>query len=179
MKVAIEMNSSASLLLAPRHFDGFLFAPVGDDEKGMTLTVLSALARLDFDPRQEAARLAGLPTQDARGELAAMIAKLPDVPSARSDPATIAGRLIALLPPKTFVRASVIALGRAPGLGASAIDVQSPRFLVSIALLAFLPLLIAAAFQAPPEGKSAMPIAGPVAPVSDQVSPQTSVNSYE
>jgi hypothetical protein len=39
-------------------FDDFLFAPIGDDRNGMLLSVLSVLARLDFDPWQ---RLPGWP----------------------------------------------------------------------------------------------------------------------
>jgi hypothetical protein len=37
--------------------DAFLFASVGEEEKGIPLSVLSALARLGLDPRNEAARL--------------------------------------------------------------------------------------------------------------------------
>jgi hypothetical protein len=79
-------------------FDDFLFAPIGEDTNGMLLSVLSALARLDIDPWQEAAKLAGLPGETATQRLASLIAELPDEPAARPDPATIAARLIALLP---------------------------------------------------------------------------------
>lgn len=64
----------------------------------MLLSVLSALARLNVDPWQEAAKLALLPGETATQKLAAIIAALPDGPSARRDPRTIAARLIALLP---------------------------------------------------------------------------------
>jgi hypothetical protein len=37
-------------------FENFLFAPIGEDSNGMVLSVLSALARLDIDPWQEAAK---------------------------------------------------------------------------------------------------------------------------
>jgi hypothetical protein len=59
---------------------------------------LSALARLDVDPWEEAAQLAQLPEDTATRKLASLIAALPNGPSARPDPATIAPRLIALLP---------------------------------------------------------------------------------
>ncbi|MFZ1122979.1 MAG: hypothetical protein WAN81_22360, partial [Candidatus Binataceae bacterium] len=79
-------------------FDNFLFAPIGEDGNGMLLSVLSALARLDIDPWQEAAKLSGLPGGAATQRLASLIAALPDGASAYPDPATVAARLVALLP---------------------------------------------------------------------------------
>ena len=79
-------------------FDSFLFAPIGEDGNGMVLSVLSALARLDIDPWQEAAKLSGLPGGAATRRLASLIAALPDEASAYPDPATVAARLVALLP---------------------------------------------------------------------------------
>jgi hypothetical protein len=35
-------------------FDNFLYASIGADRNGMPLSVLSALARLDLDPWEEA-----------------------------------------------------------------------------------------------------------------------------
>lgn len=67
----------------------------------MLLSVLSALARLDLDPWQEAAKLAGMPGETAVQNLASIIAAQPDVPSARRDPGAIAVRLTALLPRTT------------------------------------------------------------------------------
>lgn len=64
----------------------------------MLLSVLSALARLNVDPWQEAAKLAQLPSATATERLTSLIAALPDGPSAQRDPGTIAARLIALLP---------------------------------------------------------------------------------
>jgi len=64
----------------------------------MLLSVLSALARLDIDPWEEAARLAALPGEAATRRLSSLIATLPYGPSAHLDPATDAARLIALLP---------------------------------------------------------------------------------
>lgn len=64
----------------------------------MQLSVLSAMARLEVDPWQEAAELAGLPGATAIERLASLIALLPDESSTHRDPGTIAARLIALLP---------------------------------------------------------------------------------
>ena len=63
----------------------------------MRLSVLSALARLDVDPWQEANELAQLPGETATRRLALLIAAIPGGPSA-PDPGTVAARLIALLP---------------------------------------------------------------------------------
>jgi len=83
-------------------FDTFLFAPIGADRKGMVLSVLSALARLDIDPWQEAAKLAQMPSAIAIERLTSLIAALPepDAPLAHRDPGTVAIRLTALLPRK-------------------------------------------------------------------------------
>jgi hypothetical protein len=94
----VEMTHSVSVFHLGSEFDDFLFAPVGEDRNGMLLSVLSALARSDVDPWQEAAKLAGLSGETATQRLASLIAALPGGPSAHPDPATIAARLIALLP---------------------------------------------------------------------------------
>ena len=54
----IEMTATASVSRLGSEFDDFLYAPIGEDRNGMLLSVLSALARLDIDPWQEAAKLA-------------------------------------------------------------------------------------------------------------------------
>ncbi|MDF2117845.1 hypothetical protein PY365_19885 [Roseiarcaceae bacterium H3SJ34-1] len=59
------MTSSATILSGRSKFDDFLFAPVGEDRNGMIVSLLSALARLDIDPWEEAAELARLPTEAA------------------------------------------------------------------------------------------------------------------
>jgi hypothetical protein len=92
------MTRSAMTALLGPEFDAFLFAPVGEEGNGGLLSVVSALARLDVDPWQEAADLARMPIQAARQRLTSLIAALPDAPAARLAPAMIADRLIRLLP---------------------------------------------------------------------------------
>ena len=82
-----------------------MFAPIGEDTNGMALSVLSALARLDLDPWQEAARLAGLPEKYAMARLATSIEALPGRPTEAADYAATAARLIALLPRRTITKA--------------------------------------------------------------------------
>jgi len=95
------MTGSASFSVLGSEFDDFLFAPIGQDRNDVPLSVLSALARLDIDPWQEAGRLAQLPGDAATRRLASLIAALPAGPSLHLDPATIAARLITLLPSRT------------------------------------------------------------------------------
>lgn len=64
----------------------------------MPLSVLSALARLDIDPWQEAAELARLPPETAKQRLASSIAALPNAWPAHLELKIIAARLVALLP---------------------------------------------------------------------------------
>jgi hypothetical protein len=98
MKVVVRMSRSVYTPLLGPEFDDFLSAPLGEDRNGMRLSVLSALARLEVDPWQEAAKLARLPGATATERLAWLIASLPNEPSIHRDPDTIAVRLVALLP---------------------------------------------------------------------------------
>jgi hypothetical protein len=78
--------------------DPFLFASVGEEIEGIPLSVLSALARLGLDPRNEAARLSRLTSKAAASQLARMFAQLPDRPWTSPEIRRIAGRLVELLP---------------------------------------------------------------------------------
>jgi hypothetical protein len=94
----LEMPHCASLSPLGSEFDVFLFAPIGEDRNGMMVSVVSALARLDVDPWEEAARLARLPGKALIERLAALIAALPDGQTAHADPRVVATRLATLLP---------------------------------------------------------------------------------
>jgi hypothetical protein len=93
-----EAPRVASVFLPRSEFDAFLFAPVGTDANGMTLSVLSVLARTGVDPWDEAADLARLPEAKAIDMLTSLIAALPDSVAAHIDVPTIAARIAALLP---------------------------------------------------------------------------------
>jgi hypothetical protein len=95
------MTHSVSLSPLGSEFNDFLFAPIGQDRNDVPLSVLSALARLDIDPWQEASRLAQLPGETAAQRLTSLIGSLPAGSSLYFDPATIAARLIKLLPRRT------------------------------------------------------------------------------
>jgi hypothetical protein len=76
----------------------FLFADIGTEANGMTLSVMSVFARLGADPWTEAGRLAILPKADAADSLASMIAGMPRSLWPLPDASVIAVRLIGLLP---------------------------------------------------------------------------------
>jgi hypothetical protein len=79
-------------------FNPFLFANVGTELNGSTLTVLSTLARLGKDPWGEAARWRQLPITSATDCLAQSIAQMPLGPQSIAGARATAAELIHLLP---------------------------------------------------------------------------------
>lgn len=92
------MSRMDSLRHGGTPFDGFLYAAVGEDRDGHTVSVLSALARLGLDPWNEAADLSDLPRDGARNRLGAHMNRFGDVPALGNDHGAIIARLIDLLP---------------------------------------------------------------------------------
>ena len=92
----MALPSRFSLLDA--NLDAFLFASIGREESGMSLSVASALARLGSDPWIEAERLAGMPQAMAADALASIIARIPKTSWKPSESRAIAARLVQLLP---------------------------------------------------------------------------------
>ena len=90
-------HAALSPLIGPE-FDAFLGAPIGEDRNGTTLSVLSALARLDVDPWREATSLARMPREAAADRLTALIDALPRDPASAIPSQTSAADLVALLP---------------------------------------------------------------------------------
>ena len=93
-----HMTPAVSTFFVSTEFNDFLYAPVGAEENKMTLSVLSALSRLNVDPWVEAAQLSVLPKDTAARRLATLIARLPGGRWAQADCTAIANRLIELLP---------------------------------------------------------------------------------
>lgn len=81
-------------------FGPFLYSSVGEQRNGMLLSVLSALARLNLDPWQEAAELTVLPVEIARKRLASIIEGSPGMVE-QLDGGKTADRLMMLLPKQT------------------------------------------------------------------------------
>jgi hypothetical protein len=111
--------------------DPFLFASVGEEVNGIPLSVLSALARLGVDPRDEATRLSHLTSKTAASQLARMFARLPDRPWTSPEIRRITSKLVELLPapPK----------GRGKGQAESAtnrkLSPMASRHLIQLALV--------------------------------------------
>src|SRR4051794_9892882 len=78
-------------------YDAFLYASLCESD-GVTLSLLSVLARQDVDPWQEAARLAELSRDEAINSLASKIWKSNSERWSSSEASVLAVRLIELLP---------------------------------------------------------------------------------
>lgn len=137
----VAMTRSPSMSHLGSEFNDFLFAQVGEDRNGMRVSVLSALARRDLDAWQEAAKLAGLPTESATQRLASLIASLPDGPSTHRDADANAARLIALLPR----RAGAIIPWRKTMLGVGAVP-NSPAAICVISCVMYMVVMIGTQF---------------------------------
>ena len=92
------MALPARFSLLPSDLNDFLFAAVGEEQNGVTLSVVSGLTRLGLDPWEEAARLAPLPKAHAAEALAKLIARLPIRRTQSLDDFAISRRLVELLP---------------------------------------------------------------------------------
>jgi hypothetical protein len=93
----MQMTSAVSTFGRQSEFDSFLCAPIGEERNGMLLSVLSALARLDVDPWQEAATLTKMPARDATLRLTSMLSALPSDGATPLTPSAVV-QLISLLP---------------------------------------------------------------------------------
>ena len=143
------------------NLNGFLFADVGVEANGMTLSVLSTLARRGMDPWQEAERLAKLPRTDAVDGLAQIIAATPASRWSLLDARAIASRLVALLP----------APGAGPYNASSAQPATKPtgRILVLASAVLLFGLTLNLFFShraAPPDSAATVPwsVTQPVSP---------------
>jgi len=123
--------------LGHSEYNGFLFAAVGEDKTGQSLTMLSALSRLGIDPWQEAARLSDLPREVAARAIAATIARLPEGGWKASDIEAIGDRLVEHLPPHSVPPVPPTAVGQARN------EAKEPKSKVS-AWLVWTALFVAA-----------------------------------
>lgn len=92
------MTLRPEFALGHSEYNPFLFSVVDDQEGESTLTVLTALTRLGFDPWREAARLSDLPREAAAQALAEAIAKLPGRAGEGANLVATAARLVSWLP---------------------------------------------------------------------------------
>jgi hypothetical protein len=133
------MTQPSPFTLPRSEFNEFLFASIGTEGNGMPLSVVSALARLEMDPWQEAARLSTLPRELAAPALDRLIRRLPPGSWSQTDTQTIAARLVELLP-----RRAAAGLGeRAPGLRGKAVPAALLWLLVAMLAAAALTAALA------------------------------------
>jgi len=92
------MQSAGAYSPLGSEFDNFLFTPLGEDENGLPLSVVSLLARMNLDPWQEAGDLAALPADAAARRLAVSLNTLTDPNLRPAITETMVLRLLALLP---------------------------------------------------------------------------------
>jgi hypothetical protein len=93
------MSKSDVFALQHSALNEFLYAAVGMEANGTTLSLVSVFARQGNDPWREAGRLVGLPRSDAIRSVATDIAGMPRSLWTLADATAIATRLVALLPP--------------------------------------------------------------------------------
>ncbi len=119
-------------------FDDFLYASVGDEDNGMQLSVLSALARQNVDAWDVARQLVLLPKESAIRLLTSRMAMIPAGAAPRPAPEVIAARLIALLPKRNSLAREERAI-TAPREPASALRVHVKlRLLVAFTVFALI-----------------------------------------
>ena len=110
------MDNRPSASSPTSRYDDFLFASICEEANGMRLSVLSALARMNVDPWDEAARLAAMPKAVAERTLVSIL----DLVSGRrwnpSEAGVVAARLVRLLPQRGD--AATIAAADAARVGA-------------------------------------------------------------
>jgi hypothetical protein len=110
-------------------FDRFLTSPLWLDRNESPLSVMSALARLDIDPWQEAAALAALSKAAAVTRLSALLGPLPGAPPAKPDREGLCQRALGLLPEQ-----HAVTLLQVPGVPAASKTIALARQKASSAM---------------------------------------------
>jgi hypothetical protein len=139
----------------------FLFADVGTELNGSTLTMLSVLARLGEDPWLEAGRWAKLPKAAAVERLLTTVAGFPLAAETGSDPRAVAARLVLLLPTQEWLpdlkTAPLPTETAVRALGASFGATALPRWLPMAVLACALVLGLAVNLLHMPGGSTVSP----------------------
>jgi hypothetical protein len=125
------LASPDATALPRSNLNDFLFALVGMEARGMTLSVISLLARQGLDPWREAGRLADLPKAEATDRLARTIAGMSQSQWNLSDATVIASRLTGMLPGQ-------LAKGMASPPKSKATWLPSPRTALVLVSTAFV-----------------------------------------
>lgn len=142
----IIVTPATSISFFRPEFDDFLYASIGADRNEMSLSVLSALARLDVDPWEEAAELSELPKKTAAERLASLIAQLPGGRWTQADSSATAVRLIELLPRRS--RSQGASAAKAHGFR----EMSGSAKMLICAALGAIALIIATSHEPSPRG---------------------------
>jgi hypothetical protein len=117
-------------------FDKFLFATVGDEIDGIPISVVSALARLGLDPREEAGRLLSLGNREAVEQLARLIAEVPGSFRPLGEARVLADGLVGLLPKHAPSRTAALQVQIRPRYRAPTLPKPSQFWVVCFVLTA-------------------------------------------
>jgi hypothetical protein len=144
-------------------FDAFLFAPIGEDNNGLPLRIVSLLGRMDLDPWAEASALARLPADAAARKLASLLAGVPVSSLNPPHLSTVATNLIALLPPETQLAGRVTGMLITDSTATPHLAIRAILF--AIWLIGLLGLqAIMARHDAPPHSETAQLSAPQISP---------------
>jgi len=94
----MHASTGATCVKPTSKLDRFLYAPIREDANGVMITVLSAIARQELDPWEEAARCARLARSSAIQRVTELIATIPTARAVDESPVQAANRLVKLLP---------------------------------------------------------------------------------
>jgi hypothetical protein len=159
-------------------FNKFLHASLGDDNNGVPLTVLSALARMDVDPWKEASNLAKMTPESAVTQLASLLGALRNAPAAGPESKRLARTLIALLPrPRNRAPPMLRVFAQAPPTKHPAAVTSALTFVTYVfcmLLIQWLMLSLIAHRQAQAKPTSAPTIDSP-SPATSSTPPKTTV----
>ncbi len=92
------MDNRPLVSIPPSQYNDFLFAVACENSNGTQLSVLSALARTNVDPWEEAARLSAMAERDAEKALVLLLNRTSGHNWVPSEEDAIATRLVRLLP---------------------------------------------------------------------------------
>ena len=151
------MNNRALTSIPSPECNDFLLAVIDEAPNGTQLTVLSALAQANVDPWEEAARLSAMSKVTAEKTLVSMFDRIPGRDWSPSEEATIAARLVKLLPP------------RSGGMESATMNIGAGRVQLSRVWLVWVSLAIAASILSVPRH--------PAAPVDSSVSAPSGVTA--
>jgi hypothetical protein len=167
----IYMKSVVSKSTLGSEFDEFLFAPLGEDQNGLPLSVVSLFGRMNLDPWQEAGNLAALSAEAAGKRLALCLDTLTDPTLREAHSKATVLRLLALLP--RHVSSAV----QAPVVVAGAVAAHDPRtrmrtiFFIASAIALVASQLLTAHRYAPTQSEVVPGAAVPTVPTQTLPAP--------